>query len=287
MALVSPDIPCAHHFLTFKPQELNVRTIGTIFLPPSEAGDEWDGSDAQALGRMFERCPDKVVPAARGKVVFIRERNGYSEVYCYQTKGRDASPTICGNAAAAAARLLAKKTNMPNVEFSLKATEVEVKVLATVGDCGCVSQEWLINTSATCEEFVVADRRTVSCNFLNPYLLLEGSVSERSAALLASVADRFGANLNNKYALIDSSGSIPQVRFFGCNGVHGAAPLSGIVTLALAAQRVEWIRRAFAGGMFEHPMGIELLPEVSAVTTNQALLVLPEIEVVVHAITIT
>ena len=280
--------PRAYAFMTRKDER--VRTIGTIFFPPSRQIDlfGWGGNEAQAFSRMFERIPDAVTPAARGKVVFILKRDdGTYEVRCFQVKGQAASPTVCGNAGAASAVALAHETGSNTVAFTIGVGDKEIKVVATV-DCrgSLVAQEWLIDSRPECVELEIANHRVVACDFLNPYFLIEGSLALRPSELLALAGYRIDANLNQKYAVIDTTRAIPYIRFFGCNGAHGAAPLSGIVTLALAARRVEWIKAALETGLFEHPMGVEVLPAIAMAGEGHSVVTLPEIQACTYAIAV-
>ena len=61
-----------------------------------------------------------------------------------------------------------------------------------------------------------------------------------------------GETLSAKLAVVQRSPTGAFVSFFNAGGAHGAAPLTGLVTLAIATRRSPWAADVFAEGKLSY-----------------------------------
>lgn len=271
IALPKPaaGLPCsAVSFSTWRAGKL--RTVGTGYvLPRRWAGlKDWDHRDAQALARMLDPLQECAEAAARGKVFFLasggESSKGTAAFACYQVKGHLADPVFCGNSTAAGAALFAEETGRQASELSVRCESL-MAVAQTESvfesDGWRVSQTWRLTPGDAIEEASVAGHRAVSCRLLNDYLLILGPLNVDLQTLVAAAGGM--SCLRSRIAILEPSDPIPQVRFLNCNGVHGAAPQTGLATIALVASQVDWVREVIGKGKLRSPAGEEDLPQVS------------------------
>src|SRR5205823_6176880 len=91
---------------------------------------------------------------------------------------------------------------------------------------------------------LVGGREAVTCRGLNDYSLFvtDGHADAMVPRLLATLKRR---GVGAKAAVIERGGPLPTVWFLNSAGVHGAAPLSGLIVLAQAREAVPEIAEAF------------------------------------------
>jgi hypothetical protein len=262
-----------------------LRTVGTGYVLPHEWGrlSDWDAAAASALTRMFDRQTSNTVATARGKLIFIQPAaDGHKPALaCYQIKGKDASHAFCGNATAAGAVIHAHLAGEDTVAFEVAAGDRSAQVYAQVefdDVVAHVDQLWEIGGQISAEEISFEGERAVRCSFLNNYLILgEPSPFDPLSVLQSPVSPVRG--LNAKLAVIEKCQPLARVRFFNCTGPHGAAPQTGLATLAFAALRVPWVGEVLGGRAIQHPGGIDALPVVESRDDGAVSVAMPRVEV--------
>lgn len=276
--MVTREINQVITFATLR--ERDVRTIGTILrLPRGDDLRAWGPSDAQAFSRYFE--PRSAQGAsARGKVVFLGERIAT----IYQVYKRNASPVVCGNASAAAAAALSQSNGKNSFDFVIEApycpiaVNTDVVLSSPLLETYVVDQRWTLPIMSVVP-LEVAGRRAVSLSLLNEYLIVEGS-TDTSDTLLANTKYRDWLQVpGHKIAFVTFGNAECDVKFFGCNGLHGAAPLSGMLNLAMAASTTPWLEPLLEIGFVRHPRGMERLPKLIHQTASDATVELPRLDV--------
>jgi hypothetical protein len=242
--------------------ECQPRTVGTIFLiPESTRLEDWDEADAQTLGRMHE-LPPETRATARGKVVLLE---GDARGRVFQVRQRQATVVACGNATAAAAAVIAHTDGPSSVSFLVDAPGVIARVTARVVGTPtwrCVEQDWEVDAEPILSFVDLAGEQVPWVRFLNDYLILKtSSLLTPEEVLRFAEHDLKIPGLRAKVAVVHP-GAPPFLRFYGCNGLHGAAPLTGLSTVALAAARLPWLGALTECGVIRHPGGSDRLPKV-------------------------
>lgn len=266
-------------FRTYRDGRL--RTVGVGFIPPTMASEValWDASAAVPLYHMFHPYSDEVRAAAYGKVFFaIRTQGNRPKILVHQIREARGEMVFCGNSVAAAALLFAERSNNKTLTFDVLGPSGELAIEATVilrsNDLSTVGQLWHVNIPEVIET-VVLERSAANCKLLNDYLLLEGPID------IPDISETFSltTKLDKKVVIIEDAEPIPRVRFYNCNGLHGAAPQTGLATLSLALPQVDWLHRLFRGRQqLQTPSSIETLPEVTYNSTIASVR-LPEVNV--------
>lgn len=209
-------------FETWVADEL--RTVGVVVHRPQSLSKDFVGLDLQSLARIAQGRPEA---SARGKIAILG-RDGLRVLQ--SDAAGNVEPAVCGNATAAAARFLSSRVSTLKI-FGPNEREFSVTVSQNTA---CVSQTWTFATPGF-SEFKWRGRHCVFIDALNPYVVIaglpKGSEPENVRREIA------GKHLNTKLAVLDRSrGGQAKVSFYNANGKHGAAPMTGLVTLALAAR---------------------------------------------------
>ncbi len=287
--------PASHTFETRRGGEaLTVapRTTGITALVPSGSPLPDAGEAAAAIARVpnLPFSPE----AAREKVGFIRA-DGATAIYQADRQARSASLCACGNATGAAAALLARCLGRPEIRQSLHLPEGQVearsKVSLTGQDAWQVVQSWE-GIELTLAETELSGRRAAVCRGgLNDYLIVRLANAEEldsfdvpdALALWDAVRGPWGFadRLRSRLAVFSSGDRVPRVKFYTCGRMHPGAPLTGLATLAIAAERVSWLAPLLRAGEIAHRRGNDALPRVHH-TARGAAITLPTIDVVLH-----
>jgi len=247
-----------------------LRTVGIGFVPPQKWGSltDWNERDAQTLCRMLDPMQHSDTAAARGKVFFVGSNDSLFPrqvvCSCYQTKDNEALPVFCGNSSSAAAALIGNISGARDFSFRLACEDTSLEVRANVSftkKTWLVDQIWQIENRLNAVELDVLGHKSVLCSFLNDYLIVKGPLKVDISKIVSS--EHGIRSLRSKIAVIDDGLMTPAIRFYNCNGQHGAAPQTGLATIALAARSVSWLAEAVRAKRVVTPGGVELIPEVS------------------------
>lgn len=171
---------------------------------------------------------------AFGKIAVVM-RDG---IAVYQSSAdSEAASVFCGNATAAAFRFLSTD-GAPTK--TVRNGSVGYDVAARI-DGDSVGQVWLV-PPASVEQMIWRGLRVLRISTLNPYALIVGNLPKETTAEQAR-SELVGATAASKLAVI-SKGTI---EFYNANGRHGAAPQTGLASLALAARAIPWFAELLLG----------------------------------------
>ena len=212
--------------------------------------------------------------AAREKVVICTPQ-GETAVYQADRHSRSAALCACGNATAAAAALLAVHGQRTEVRQKLQLPDGQVKVSSRVVSLG--SGGWRVQQARRDIQFDVQattllGRQVAVCTgSFNDYLI----VPLPDPTALAKL------DLSDALALWDAARSACgfdcPLRRPGGSGPGRVAPagqvlhlwadapghpLTGLATLALAADQVDWLAALLPDGRIQHRRGIDDLPAI-------------------------
>lgn len=241
------------------------RTRGVLLFAPSLEGalrtDEvrWLNATTQ----------QDTVATARGKVVVVTRRG--VQVFQTDAAGRIA-PAWCGNATAAAIFALGQARQT----FVLHGPDGRRCMVKAAVEGGAVRQVWGVGAPVF-ETRTWRGRPLLLTDVFNRYAVIGGPLPARSKPERVRRA-LCGGGLTGKLAVLDGE----AVEFHVAGGRHGAAPLTGLATLALAARSVGWIRDALAAGLVRYhaPEGERSTPLPPVVAgRSQLWITMPELSV--------
>ncbi len=250
----------------------SLRTVGLGFMLPSRwrSLEDWGAEEAQAFARMLDPLQDSREAAARGKVFFLADY-GNTASPCFgfsgfQTAGRRAEAAFCGNSMAAAAALVADRTQSGNACLDVRTGGAPFRNTVAM-DCldaharrWRVRQQWRVMLDAAAQPDEFLGHRALHATFLNDYLIVEGAVAGDAVAAARQWAGM--RSLRGKVVFVEP-GALPRATFVNSNGVHGAAPQTGLATLAVLSACVPWLAPVARARAVMTPAGIEPLPAVS------------------------
>lgn len=204
--------------------------------------------------------PDAI---AFGKIAIV----GKDGIAVTQTNIAGASaPVFCGNATAAALSFLCKDgVCNSTVSAGDKSYEVRGRVKA-----GSVSQTWLLPRTRVVERWW-RERRVLLVDVLNPYALINGTLPDGVDPETAR-RELLGETLAAKLVVITEH----TIEFYNTNGRHGAAPQTGIASMAIATRLVPW----FA----EQMLGMPSLPTITEVEDGRLAIAMPSVTVELAAL---
>lgn len=164
--------------------------------------------------------------AARGKVAVL----GYGRLRVLQASGDgQLQPALCGNATAAAILVSGKSYGELEVDGpgGFRITS------AFHRDGNTISQEWLLPSMGV-SDFIWRGRYCARVRGLNSYVVVTGGlpVGMEAETCRAHLAD---GQPNAKLAVFGHGSAQNHVGFFNASGQHGAAPMTGLASLAVAA----------------------------------------------------
>jgi hypothetical protein len=224
-----------HQFLTFEAG--SPRTSGLVV---DRRGREARLSD-EDICKFCAAVDVRSGVSAFGKVALLTD-NGI-ETFQVTAQG-GLTPVFCGNSTAAVISHIGLDLPKP---LSVRGPACEpYEVTARIAD-GAVLQTWAVLDSVP-TELVWNGRRAVLLHCLNDYAIIEGPLPERYTPEQAR-RELLGPGAGGKLAVVHGSQSRPEVEFHNSNGRHGAAPQTGLASIALAARRSSWLADCFSGGM--------------------------------------
>jgi hypothetical protein len=211
--------------------------------------------------------------AARGKVAVMADH----ELRVLQVAGEGCLVgAFCGNATAAA--ILALK--QPAGELQVEGPGA-VRITAEFRCVGAtVEQNWLI-PGMTVSEFRWQGRYCARVTGLNSYWLVTGGLPVGFTAEMCRTAIASG-HLNAKLAVLGHGSKRNNVAFYNASGLHGAAPMTGLASLAVAAHALP----AFAAHLGKNHVTyqtvggpeIYILPAITRAEYGHLRIALPDVE---------
>lgn len=224
---------------------------------------EWTPSEISGIYKLHKDRNEELNAAAKGKVILIDRTEKLPKAICYQANGKIAEPAWCGNSYAAASAYLHREgciTQFIVINQSVLSVNANVALL-TDGNY-TVSQAWEIE-----RQFVLNDtqrlfrHRAIFLRFLNDYRV----IVSRTFNDFEKCADRISKQLstlriNEKICLLHPQSG--HVRFFTSYYPHGAAPVTGLCSIALLKQKVGWLGERMSSNTIITPRGEEELPEL-------------------------
>ena len=239
--MASGDMHLAGHVRTFLTHsEGRPRTWG-VLIDRRGARNRISRWQLRALAELANNHPGA---CAYGKIVLVRT-DGIST---FQTRpGRDPSRTFCGNSAAAGLSCLATEGSISTRIHGTgrRSYDVNGRIVGAA-----IAQQWLVpSEGAQLRNW--RGCRALFLTTLNHYAILLDPLPPAMGP--ADALRELGASaLANKLAIVSDIEGIPFVEFHNANGRHGAAPQTGIATLALAARTSPWFGARFPDGRFLH-----------------------------------
>jgi hypothetical protein len=216
--------------------------------------------------------------AAKEKVIFCAPE-GQTHVYQADRNNRTAALCACGNAAGAAAAMLAHCLDRHVINQDLRLPDGQVTANSNVGRASGggyrVAQSWAGIRFQVLEAELLGRPVAVCHGSLNDYLivLLPGESELHrfeldDALALWAEARQFSGFTNplqsRLAAIVPRPGNAPFVRFYTCGRLHPGAPLTGLAALALAATSVPWLDSILKGRAIEVRRGVDPLPQARA-----------------------
>jgi hypothetical protein len=211
---------------------------------------------------------------AYGKIVVIEDHG----IRTYQASaGGEAVPVFCGNSTAAALACLGDG----DIRTSVHGPTAAPYAVAARIDGDTVAQSWTI------PPWRVEQRSWRGCVVLllaclNRYAIVLGRLPDGEDPEAAR-RELLGATPAGKLAVIVAGEAEPIVEFYNSNGRHGGAPLTGVLTLALAAHSLPWLSRHFPDGWLAYGDAEARrrirLPRVAPGACGRAAIDMPQISV--------
>lgn len=247
--------------------------IGTSLSP----GTALTAAQLQSLAPYADYNP---MATARGKVVALQAE----AVAVFQTgAGAHLEPVWCGHGTAPAAMVLAGTSACTFTAIGPDNSTCAVD--ACVRD-DVIEQIWTVPAPSITAS-VWKGRPVLHLSALNPYAVLLGPLPAGTAIEQAR-HELAGAALGAKLVVV-TPGSIPFLQFANSNGIHGAAPLTGLATIALALGCGTWLDDVIDQHVvgYNTPDGIviESLPITSPAGKGSMVVEMPAVRVVLTAVT--
>jgi hypothetical protein len=245
------------------------KTVGVIFdlTDTDYTGlSKWQWSDALTVFKITKKAVEDVHAAAKGKVIFIDRTPEIPEAICFQANGKSAEPAWCGNSYAAVAAYLHRAGC--NTKFNvLNASLLSVGANVTIYDEDdfSVTQQWEIE-----KRFVFNDtlrlfrHRAIFLRFLNDYRVIVSRTIEDFDLCFNRVAKQLSTlRLTDKICLLHPQSG--KVIFLTASYIHGAAPVTGLCSLAFLKLKVGWLAERMVSNTVITPRGEEQLPELNII----------------------
>lgn len=261
--------------------EIQLQTIGPLLLfqtsiagNPRTCGVLTWGLDPNACNAraIVPFAHHNMNATARGKWANIREGRG--DVFQLGLDGAIAR-AACGHATAALAIALGQAS------FRVEGPAGRVIDVAARVTGSCVSQTWLLN-KADIAQVTWRGRPVVRIDALNSYAIVGGDLPPGMSPEQAR-QELVGDALATKLVLISGSTEGAFAQFFNSNGAHGAAPMTGLASLAIARSRIPWLADLLVDGRIRYRAGdrilTDFLPLAEEVAGGRVRITLPSTEV--------
>jgi|GEM_PF-5387458 len=201
-----------------------VRTAGVIVRRSPNAPLALRPREAETCARLALARTDA---AARGKVALL----GSAEVCVLQAGLRGAlRPALCGNAVAASALAL----DVPEGRLRITSNDARDLTVEFHRVSNSINQSWLV-PGMSVEEFTWRGRLCFRVSGLNSYTLMTGGLPVGITAETCWTQTAMGQP-NAKFAVFGQDAGQNHVAFYNASGRHGAAPMTGLASVAIAAR---------------------------------------------------
>jgi len=275
--------PSIYLFSTFKDGKPRTVGLGCLLKDPSHQLSDWGTNQALTLNKIFGYNENKYLAAAKGKVFFITvdQNNQVVSNNCFQVKDNEALEVFCGNSTAAAAAVICRLLhNNKKIKFKFNCEDECLDITANAvlnNGMVTISQVWETDMNrASIQHIKIENSDAVKFNLFNDYIFLKGPIDNLEKVIKEEV---LSGKLNKKLAIIYQGGSLPQVQFYNCNGLHGAAPQTGLASLAILVNKVDWMKFIFPEGKLSTPSSTEFLPETILGDDNVISFLMPDVDV--------
>lgn len=248
-----------------------LRTFGVLVYQLMRRADEISATEASAFANVALARPEA---AARGKIAVL----GADGLLVLQADAKGGlNPALCGNATAAAIlalrqtsgqiKLAAAGANRVDVEFECSGSKVR--------------QGWLV-PAMTATEFTWRGHYCVRVRGLNDYTIVTGGLPVGLTHQTCRLHLATG-NPNAKFAVLGSGDDQDYVEFYNSSGRHGAAPMTGLASLAVAAHALPRFAARLGGSQVSYMTmgGLEIctLPSIGVAGDGRLRIALPEVDV--------
>ena len=242
------------------------KTVGVIFdLTDTDfrSLENWSWIDALTVFKITKKVVEDVRATAKGKVIFINRATETPQAICFQANGKSAEPAWCGNSYAAVAAYLQHtgcKTQFNVLNDSLLSIAANVTVNGE--NDFSVSQQWEIEKRFLFNDTLRLFRhRAIFLRFLNDYRIIVSRKIEDFEICLNKLAKQISSlRLTDKICLLHPQSG--KVVFLTASYIHGAAPVTGLCSLALLKLKVGWLSERMVSNTVTTPLGEEQLPEL-------------------------
>lgn len=224
---------------------------------------EWANSDVSGIYKLYKDANEELNAAAKGKVILIDRSSETPQAICFQANGKTAEPAWCGNSYAAAAAYLHRTGSSTVFNVLNKALlSVSAKVNIIGDNDYSVGQHWEIEKWFVLNHsFRLFRHRAIYLQFLNNYRVIVIRKIEDFEACLERIAKQISSlRLTDKICLLHPQSG--KVRFLTKSYPHGAAPITGLCSLAFLRLKVDWLSVRMASNTVITPRGEEQLPEM-------------------------
>ena len=167
--------------------------------------------------------------AAGGKIVLLGPNN---DLRVFQSDRRGPIKSVwCGNATAAA--VLYSGTSC----FTVHGPNEKGYEIKAVTNGLTVAQYWIVDETDV-KSIRWRDMRVVLLDSLNKYAIIEGPLVDAEPE--EARRELVGEGPDAKLAVLSPGSDVAEACFYNAGGLHGAAPQTGLASLAIAASR-SWL----------------------------------------------
>lgn len=245
------------------------KTIGIIVdLHDTEFNSlaEWTPSEISGIYKLNKDRNEELNAAAKGKVILIDRTEKLPKAICYQANGKIAEPAWCGNSYAAAAAYL--NNDGCNTQFSVlnnSVLSVDANVALLNDGNYSVSQAWEIEKRYVLNDTLRLFRhRAIFLRFLNDYRVIISNTAGSFQKCYDRVSKQLSTlRLTDKICLFHPESG--RVAFLTASYIHGAAPVTGLCSLAFLKQQVGWLGERMRSNTVITPRGEEQLPQLKII----------------------
>ena len=250
----------------------DLRTCGVVVGRPGRHAIDLGGLDLNLLTAAAAGVPDA---AARGKLVLL----GDDGVAVFQTKpGAHPELAWCGNGSATVALVLGRR----RAAFDVFGPDGKVVGVVQTLAGTSVKQAWTLSDFSIAEANWLG-RPAIRCSGLNTYAVVVGPLPAGVTPDEARCAVA-GPGLTAKLVVVTPTATgVPHVAFHNAHGLHGAAPTTGVATLAILARRSRLVGGVISGGavIYDTKAGtVEApLPDILMEPAGAISVVMPSVDV--------